>query len=316
MIAPKDPSFRSTALETNELYTVKVTDLKTHLEVRKYSTEMLRRRHDLDDEPKEGTRTDVAKRGSSMVFHRANAIRSFQTLRNLALANKDHWKSFITLTFAENITDLDQANNKFHIYTTQIRKRYPAFRYIGVPEFQKRGAIHYHLMTNLVSGLEYVLYDDLLEVKSKYVLLPVRELRRLWKPQLKKFIDLRMYDLPFWDKDTNGFSSAFTLDNVDANFSITGYLAKYFWKNVEMAEGSEEGKGTLDIRLFSRIKILHSRNLDKPTVIYLDDYDQEHENWLKTQTEGLDVVADKTVESTSEYVPDVRITEYKKGNLE
>ena len=310
MKAPKDSSFRGIALDKYEIYTVKVTDLGTHVEVRQYSSEMIRKKDDQKEIVKKD-RLGVAERCSTMVFDRANAIRSFQVLRNLALANKDDWKSFITLTFAENVRDLDEANRKFHIYVTQIRKRFPGFKYLGVPEFQERGAVHYHLMTNIVANAVYRTYRKDLTVKEEYVLLPQNPVQRLWKPQLGRYLDLEYYDLPFWDPNTNGFSSAFTLDNVDQNFSITGYLAKYFWKNADQMEAGE-GRGKIDLRLYGRIKVLHSRNLKKPDMFYLDNWDEDHNDWIRDQVEGLPVVASKEIKSTSEYVPNVTIVEFKR----
>lgn len=67
---------------------------------------------------------------------------------------------FITLTFAENLQDLDVANKLFKQFIQRLR-RYSKkdFKYIAAIEFQKRGAIHYHM----IADLEYI--DD--EILSK-----------------------------------------------------------------------------------------------------------------------------------------------------
>jgi len=56
---------------------------------------------------------------------------------------------FLTLTFAENITDLKTANYIFNKFILRMNYKYPDFEYLAVPEFQKRGAVHYHLLCNL-----------------------------------------------------------------------------------------------------------------------------------------------------------------------
>ncbi len=56
---------------------------------------------------------------------------------------------FMTLTFAENITDLKEANYIFNQFIKRISYKYPDFEYLAVPEFQKRGAVHYHLLCKL-----------------------------------------------------------------------------------------------------------------------------------------------------------------------
>lgn len=51
----------------------------------------------------------------------------------------------LTLTFKENLTDIDQAWNCFKYFIKLMRWRYKNFCYVAVPEEQKRGAIHFHL---------------------------------------------------------------------------------------------------------------------------------------------------------------------------
>jgi hypothetical protein len=50
----------------------------------------------------------------------------------------------LTLTFQDNVVDLDQANIAFERFCRLMRKK-GDFKYVAVPERQKRGAIHYHL---------------------------------------------------------------------------------------------------------------------------------------------------------------------------
>jgi len=53
---------------------------------------------------------------------------------------------FVTYTFAENITNVRQANAFFKKHHDNLRRRIVgrSVRYLAVPEFQKRGAVHYH----------------------------------------------------------------------------------------------------------------------------------------------------------------------------
>lgn len=72
---------------------------------------------------------------------------------------------FLTLTFEDNVTDLDYANNEFknwvkrvnyHVFGTKKR----VMKYVAVIEFQKRGAVHYHVLCNL----PYVEADSLASI--------------------------------------------------------------------------------------------------------------------------------------------------------
>ena len=52
----------------------------------------------------------------------------------------------LTLTFRENLTDLKHAWTIFKSFNSRMKRRYgDRWRYVVVPEFQKRGAVHFHL---------------------------------------------------------------------------------------------------------------------------------------------------------------------------
>ncbi|MFZ4649027.1 MAG: rolling circle replication-associated protein [Patescibacteria group bacterium] len=57
-------------------------------------------------------------------------------------------KVFITLTFKENIQELGEANAIFKKFIKRLKRKQKDLKYLAVPEFQKRGAVHYHLLVN------------------------------------------------------------------------------------------------------------------------------------------------------------------------
>ena len=63
--------------------------------------------------------------------------------------SNENLNKFITLTMRENIADLKITNPLFNDYINKMRKVYPNFNYICVPEFQQRGAVHYHTLNSL-----------------------------------------------------------------------------------------------------------------------------------------------------------------------
>ena len=87
------------------------------------------------------------------------AQRARSTVRRYANANP-HLNKFLTLTFAENVTDLDYARYEFEKFVKRVKTRCSNFQYIEVVEFQKRGAIHFHILCNL----PYVDVNELAEV--------------------------------------------------------------------------------------------------------------------------------------------------------
>lgn len=66
-------------------------------------------------------------------------------------ANELIQPQFITYTFAENIQQLSEANPLFTNYIKRLNYHYynskeSLARYVVVPEFQERGAVHYHVV--------------------------------------------------------------------------------------------------------------------------------------------------------------------------
>lgn len=61
---------------------------------------------------------------------------------------------FLTLTFEDNITDLDYSNSEFKKWVKRVnyhcfKSKKSIMKYVAVIEFQKRGAVHYHVLCNL-----------------------------------------------------------------------------------------------------------------------------------------------------------------------
>lgn len=57
-------------------------------------------------------------------------------------------KVFVTLTFAKNLKELKETNIIFKKFILRLRYLYQNLKYLAVPEFQKRGAVHYHILIN------------------------------------------------------------------------------------------------------------------------------------------------------------------------
>lgn len=89
--------------------------------------------------------------------HRKQVIsRAKKNLRRQINSNhgqygKEFTSKFVTLTFEDNITDLTVANYEFKKFMKRLnyeifKTKKMNLRYTVVPEFQKRGAIHYHII--------------------------------------------------------------------------------------------------------------------------------------------------------------------------
>lgn len=164
-----------------------------------------------------------------------NVNRTKKLVADLIHENVNDWESFITLTFKENVTDIAAANKMFNQYVSSVRRVFPGFKYVCCPEFQKRGAVHYHLLCNL---------------RCSSSLIPDREPIRT-KSIKNRFYWIINYDIKFWDRNTRGFSSAFPIKIMEDYKAITAYVTKYLLKD-------------FDDRLYGHQKVLHSQNLKMP----------------------------------------------------
>lgn len=163
----------------------------------------------------------------------SNAIRSNLNCQRIAKANRDNWESFITLTFKENITDIVYANKIFNAWVSNVRKLKKDFKYIAVPEFQKRGAVHYHILSNL--GKE-----------DTNIVIPQKE--RTEKTQALT----TLFDVKYWSR---GFAR---VDFIKGDYKkIYSYICKYMTKDI-------------DDKLFGKHRYFNSQNLNKPREEFLD----------------------------------------------
>lgn len=71
-----------------------------------------------------------------------------QNLLRLIRCNTDLTK-FVTLTYKNNIKNRKKAYNDLKQFTTKLKLNYPNLKYISIIEYQKRGAIHFHLLMNI-----------------------------------------------------------------------------------------------------------------------------------------------------------------------
>ena len=102
--------------------------------IKKSKAKQTKDRRDLSDSEK------LANRHQSLVRIRKN-------LKRFLYCNTD-LLYFWTFTFRDNVDDIDCANRLFKKFIQRLRYKYPDIKYIAVVEFQKRGAVHYHVVLN------------------------------------------------------------------------------------------------------------------------------------------------------------------------
>lgn len=189
------------------------------------------------------------KNPEKKVIDEKNINRSKFAFQRLVKANEKKWKTFITLTFSENVDSIKEANKKFNAWRTKIKSIKKDFSYIGVPEYQKRGAVHYHILTNLEIKQ---IYKYMRRGKLRETLLIIPQENFSEKQLAKMSVEKRKkcYDVKYWP---HGFTSVFPVENIN----VVGYMSKYMTKSS-------------DNRLFGQRRYFYSQNLDRPEEHYLD----------------------------------------------
>lgn len=75
--------------------------------------------------------------------------RARNNIIRLVEANSNVWKSFITLTYAENMQDIVKVKEHWKYFLKKLHKDYPQLFWLYVIEVQQRGAYHIHLLTSI-----------------------------------------------------------------------------------------------------------------------------------------------------------------------
>ncbi|MFL0366220.1 Rep protein [Pseudobacillus sp. 179-B 2D1 NHS] len=112
--------------------------------------------------------------------------------------NYDDRTSFLTLTFKENIQDIEYCNNEFMKFIKRLnyniyKTKKATLKYLAVWELQNRGAIHYHVMLFSVPKIPY------------------NDLKKLWK---LGSVNIQKID-------------------ADSKENRGRYISKYFAKNLD-----------------------------------------------------------------------------------
>lgn len=209
-----------------------------------------------------------------------------ENIRRLATQNFNNKDLFVTLTFEENITDvayaykefqkfimrlkrIDQFSKKYKDHNNKTRyERIKDLKYLAVTEFQKRGAIHFHILINIDYPIEWELepiYYRAYNLKEFYI-----EHVHPYENKLKEI----------WKHGNCDIQKIKHVDNIGA------YLIKYMHKDMA------------DLRLKGKKAYLYSRKtLDKP-VTYKSWVSDDIENFVKELKESKYIpVSNYTYES-------------------
>lgn len=165
-----------------------------------------------------------------------NAVRSMNRSKNnlMDILKSNDFNFFVTLTFDKNKIDrLDdnKTRKSFTQWVANIQRDLPNLFYVAVPEYHKKGGLHFHLLIGGTTAEDLGLKDSGKVVKSGRC-----------KGQT-------IYNVSKWNN--KGFSTATKV--LDTN-AVKYYLSKYLTK------------GKVDPRFFGKKRFYVSRNINRPQV--------------------------------------------------
>lgn len=170
-------------------------------------------------------------------------------VRRLACCNFNaNYDKFFTLTFKDNLTDVKKANYLFMKFIQRLKYKFgKTIKYLAVVEFQERGAVHYHVLSNI-----------------PYI--PQKELQDLWG---NGFVFINA--ISHVDNIGAYIVKYMTKDNMDER--LQGLKAYLFSRNLKRPETIINH----DLKDFDKLedKLLYKYNLKSLKPIYVSNYDTE-----------------------------------------
>jgi len=168
----------------------------------------------------------------------ADILRTRNTFFRLVRANLriDAPPSFLTITMRD-ITTIGEGWRAFTLFAQRVRGKKPAFAFVAVPEFQERGAVHFHC---LVWGLE----DQACYYSDQFYYDKTGKRKRKHICPEAYFCERKSRRIAQWWG--HGFVDLFA---TDGSPKLATYLAKYM------------SKALLDNRLAGKKSFSASRNL-------------------------------------------------------
>ena len=256
-----DSSLNTVALADKKYYknyNIKILDCKEYKQIYVFDKTKIRTVKSLENKLsyKGNSKKQPTNDDDNVSFKNIN--RSKFTLQRLVKCNIECWRSFITLTFKDNIKDLTVAYRTFRRFVINTQKRLKDFKYVCVPEYQKNGKVHYHLVTNIDLNDLSLCYHQTFKNKD-YVHL------RLWSKELDENNEPIGY----------GYDLVETVRDKDGNDTkkICGYISKYI------------SKSYISDSFFNHNRYYSSQNLNRPIEILLDlDNPLDYEKFISITT--------------------------------
>lgn len=130
---------------------------------------------------------------NSSKYRRRNSIRALNLIRQLSILNFSVYNTkLLTLTFGKCDFDINNpkiCNKKLSKFLQDLRNMFPNYKYLAVLEFQKRGAVHYHILCDLP-----YMDKEKLAIMWGYGFIDIRRPEFLAVNYLSKYLEKSLFD--------------------------------------------------------------------------------------------------------------------------
>ena len=220
------------------LYNKKIIISGKKLEIYNYSDLLVLGEKSKNNEGRKGKK-DLSKEQKNINHDRARKDTLVKARNNIIrlIASNSDLQTFITLTYKENFQDISESKNHLNLFFKKLQRDYKEYnflKYLYVLEFQERGALHYHILTNLNA------LDNKFNIKSASNITKKSDEQK----ELENNFRAR-----YW---THGFIDIRNLATDNEIRNISKYVASYLVQEL------------LDLDLQGNRCYGYSRNLDKP----------------------------------------------------
>lgn len=187
-------------------------------------------------------------------YHKKQAHLLFSKVHRLIeyVAPSIHHVAFLTLTFADNVTDNKEASRRWDSFNTHFLKPHPEYgSWILTKEVQTRGAWHYHILIetkgDVLTGFDFDAYREWLTGNNRFHSpCPTGNdyIRSLWSELLPALT-------------SHNFGMIFSLEPIASNAEAMGrYVGKYISKHIANRDPDHKG-----VRLISSSQGLGGGNM-------------------------------------------------------
>lgn len=192
--------------------------------------------------------------GNLSPYHRKQAHLLFSKVHRLIeyVAPSIHNVAFLTLTFADNVSDNEEASARWKSFNTNFLKPHPEYgSWILTKEVQSRGAWHYHILIetkgDVLTGFDFDAYREWLTGNNRFRSpCPTGNdyIRSLWSELLPALT-------------SHNFGMIFSLEPIASNAEAMGrYVGKYISKHISNRDPEHKG-----VRLISSSQGLGGGNM-------------------------------------------------------